>query len=194
MAKQTLDVVTQQRLAYFKEKYDEKVTKDLGPYAKTQDVEGAYVKNETLTSTLEGYVEDADLESYTTTEDLQRDYLKTATAETTYAKTEKVTQLESTLTELSEKAKGALTLADDTVKTKEDLTTLKDSAVKGDMYIISDDDNHFYVYLGAEVDGCDENGFYDLGTHVDLTGYAKTEDLDNLTEITTEAIDAMFTE
>lgn len=189
MAKQVIDYVSPQRLEYFKDKYDEKVVKDLEPYAKTTDLEGTYAK----TTDLEGYLQEGDLTGYVQ-EGALADYAKTADVAKSYATTEKVTSLEQTLTELSQKSANVWHLSADPVKTKADLVELADTATVGEAFIISDDNNHVYIFLGKEVAGADENGFYDTQTHISLDGYAKTEDLDTFTEITTEAIDAMFTE
>lgn len=103
---------------------------------------------------------------------VETDYLKSATAESTYAKQETVNQL-------AEKSGKVWFVSDDPVKTKEDLPTLKDTATKGEMFIISNDENHLYVFLGEGVEGADENGFRDLGTHVDLKDYLKSSDAAN---------------
>lgn len=117
------------------------------------------------------------LSDYMKTSDADDKYLQSSVADTTYAKASKVTELEGTLTELGEKAQDMWKLADDPVKTKEDLATLKDTAVKGQGYIISDDSNHVYIFLGEGTQGCDENGFYDTQTHISLEGYIKESDI-----------------
>ena len=117
------------------------------------------------------------LSDYMKTSDADDKYLQSSVADTTYAKASKVTELEGTLTELGEKAQDMWKLADDPVKTKEDLATLKDTAAKGQGYIISDDSNHVYIFLGEGTQGCDENGFYDTQTHISLEGYIKESDI-----------------
>lgn len=62
---------------------------------------------------------------------------------------------------------------------KEDLTTKKDEATVGDIYIVTDDNNHFYLFVGEGENG-DENGFIDLGAHTEikLDEYLKTATAD----------------
>lgn len=134
---------------------------------------------------VEGAVQDSELTEkvnplltdYMKTSDADDKYLQSSVADTTYAKASKVTELEGTLTELGEKAQNMWKMSEDPVKTKEDLATLKDTASKGEGFIISDDGNHVYIFLGEGTDGCDENGFYDTQTHLSLDGYIKESDI-----------------
>lgn len=103
---------------------------------------------------------------------VETDYLKSADADGKYAGK----SIESTVENLATKSNKVWFMSEDAVKTKEDLATLKDTASVGECFIISDDNNHLYVYLGAETSGVDENGFLDTQTHVDLTDYLKSED------------------
>lgn len=105
---------------------------------------------------------------------VETDYLKSADAKEQYA----AKSFESTVNDLAEKSNKVWFMSEDPVKTKEDLSTLKDTASVGECFIISDDGNHLYVYLGAETSGVDENGFLDTQTHVDLSDYQKTADAD----------------
>lgn len=103
---------------------------------------------------------------------VETDYLKSEDAKTQYA----AKSIETTVNNLAEKSNKVWFMSEDAVKTKEDLATLKDTATVGECFIISDDNNHLYVYLGEETSGVDENGFLDTQTHVDLTDYLKSED------------------
>lgn len=71
--------------------------------------------------------------------------------------------------------------------TKSQLATLAESANLQDIWCITDDNNHWYMFVGKGADGAEENGFLDLGDHVDVSGkldtavaerdYAKKTDL-----------------
>lgn len=50
---------------------------------------------------------------------------------------------------------------------KSDLETKKSEATVGDIYIVTDDGNHFYLFVGEGENG-DENGFIDLGAHTEI--------------------------
>lgn len=56
--------------------------------------------------------------------------------------------------------------------TKSDLATKKTTANLQDIWIITDDNNHAYMFVGEGKPGA-ENGFIDLGGHYDLTNYAE---------------------
>lgn len=90
------------------------------------------------------------------------DYAKTADIEGTYAKTEDL----ATYATKAEIAKLG------TIKgtcLKEDLETKKEGAAQGDCWVVTDDGNHIHYYGGED--------FIDCGSHIDLSGYAKTEAL-----------------
>lgn len=63
---------------------------------------------------------------------------------------------------------------------KAQLETLKDTATVGDIYIVTDDNNDFYLFVGNEAVGA-ENGFIDLGSHLDIKidEYLKKTDADD---------------
>lgn len=66
--------------------------------------------------------------------------------------------------------------------TKSTLATLKTDAKVGDTYIVTDDNNHWYVFCGTDQagkNGIDANGFYDMGNHIDLSAYATVAALNN---------------
>lgn len=56
--------------------------------------------------------------------------------------------------------------------TKADLASKKATANNQDIWIITDDNNHAYMFVGEGKPGS-ENGFLDLGGHYDLTNYAE---------------------
>lgn len=166
---------------------DEELTQKLQEFAGGADMEEVladYLKKAEIDTELQKYALDTEvdtkLESYTDTETLEADYLKKADIETTfetyvkddelqallesYAKTSSVQDLEKLLNKVGK-------LQEPT--TKDQLATIKDTANKGDIYIITDDQNHAYMYFDSTQggqNGLDENGFLDLGGHVDLSG------------------------
>ena len=65
---------------------------------------------------------------------------------------------------------------------KEDLATKQTEATVGDIYVVTDDDNHFYLFVGVDGEGAEQktNGFIDLGAHTEikLDEYLKTTTAD----------------
>lgn len=184
---QTIDETKKVTLDLSKYTTDEELTSKLQEFAGGADMESVladYLKKAEIDTELEKYALDTEvaskLESYTTTEDLEQAYLKKEDIETTfenytkddelqallesYAKTSAVEDLEKLLNKVGK-------LQDPT--TKDQLATLKDTANKGDIFIVTDDQNHAYMYFDsaqASQNGLDENGFLDLGGHIDLSG------------------------
>lgn len=67
-------------------------------------------------------------------------------------------------------------IADEPIITSSQKATLKSTAKEGEFYIISDDNNHISLFLGVGKGSADENGFYDMQTHVDLNGLLSESD------------------
>lgn len=90
---------------------------------------------------------------------------------TEYAKTSELEALQALLNKVG-KYQGPTT--------KEQLATLKTTANVGDIYTVTDDNNHAYIFCGAEKANqapVDANGFLDIGGHIDLTSI--TEQLED---------------
>lgn len=84
--------------------------------------------------------------------------------------------------------------------TKAELASKKTGANLQDIYVVTDDDNHLYMFIGVGATGADANGFVDIGTHVNLEGYATTSYVDgkvqgitdSIIEVTDDEIKALF--
>lgn len=174
----TTKYVSLQRLQRFKTKAD-----------------ALYVNNSQLTTKLADYVLESELdelvegEGYLKDSDLG-DYAKTAEIDKTYAKKSELPTDYLTDEDLEDYAKSsdvATQIQEATNKigkvrgtaTKSQLATLAETANNQDIYVITDDDNHLYMFVGKGVAGADANGFVDLGTHVDLSGYVQNDTLTN---------------
>lgn len=174
----TTKYVSLQRLQRFKDKAD-----------------SLYVNNSQLTTKLADYVLETELdglvegEGYLKETDLG-DYAKTADVDKTYAKKSELPTDYLTDEDLEDYAKSsevATQIQEATNKigkvrgtaTKSQLATLSETANNQDIYVITDDDNHLYMFVGKGVAGADANGFVDLGTHVDLSNYVQSETLTN---------------
>lgn len=131
----------------------------------------------TVTQQLAGKANSSDLENYVRKEEdkglSKNDYDDAAKAivdgvAETYATKTEVTAMSETLSKVAG-VKGSCT--------KEDLATKKEESNKGDIYVVTNDDNHLYMFLGADETGADENGFKDLGLHIDLDPYIMEEEV-----------------
>lgn len=145
-------------------------------------IEGdGFVNDDELTTKLADYAKSQDVaDTYLKSEDASSTYLTQTTAESTYAKATDLSAVQEKIGKIGE-VKGATT--------KEELSTLEPEPNKGDIYIATDDENHLFMFVGQEQPGADENGFVDLGNHIDLSGYVKSE---NLTEASDEDIRGLF--
>lgn len=86
--------------------------------------------------------------------------------------------------------------------TKSQQETLATTANLQDIWFMTDDENHMYMFVGKGAAGANEYGFADLGNHIDLSNYVQNGTLtttlesymknDVLYEITTSDIDGMF--
>lgn len=126
---------------------DAEVDAKLKDYTKTTEADKKYLQVSQIDEKLDGFVKDDEL-----TAQLQ-----------SYATSQSVTALQELINKVGS-YKGAIP--------KASLATVKDTANPGDIYTITDDDNHAYIFCGSEnagENGTDENGFYDLGGHIDLT-------------------------
>lgn len=135
-------------------------------FAKTQDIANGYVAKESNKGLS---TNDYDNAAKAIVDGISDTYLTKESAGSTYA-------TQATVNALAEKANKIWHLAEtDPVITKSQLATKAASATEGLAYIVSDDNNHMYVFLGKSVAGTTE-GFYDIGGDYDLSGYLTTSE------------------
>lgn len=168
---------------------------DLG-YAKSSEIPTDYVSESELES-----------KNYATKDEIPTDYIPTSELSDLAKKSEIPTDyltendIEDFVT--GDEVDQKITTANNKIGkvqgacTKADLATKKTTANNQDVWIVTDCDNHLYMFVGTGMPGADANGFMDLGDHIDVdgivsqaqTGMVKEADL---VEITTNTIDGWF--
>lgn len=169
---------------------------DLNGYAKTSEVADGYVAKEQgkgLSTNDYDATEKAKVDGALQAKDLdgklaEKNYV-TSSQITDFVTGNDVDQKITTATNKIGKVQGSCT--------KADLATKATTANNQDVWIVTDCDNHLYMFVGTGMPGADANGFMDLGNHIDVdgivsqaqTGMVKEADLE---AITTSTIDSWF--